>query len=161
DAGRARLRATQDPAAATLGSDISFIIVPTPSRPDAMFSSAYVIDCVREIGAALRAKDDYHVVAITSTVMPGATGGEIRAALEDASGRTVGENLGLCYHPEFVALGSVIHDMLWPDMILIGESDPRAGDLLEAVSRQAADSNPEVHRMNWINAELTKIAINT
>src|SRR5215207_1707004 len=161
DAGRARLRATHDVAEAVHASDISFVIVPTPSGPDAMFSNKYVIDCVRGIGEALRDKDGYHIVVITSTMMPGSTGGEIRAALEAASGRTVGQDVGLCYHPEFVALGTVIHDMLWPDMILIGESDPRAGDLLEAVSRQAAESTPEVHRMTWVNAELTKIAVNT
>ena len=101
-----------------------------------MFSNTYVVDCVRGIGEALREKSGYHIVVVTSTVMPGSTGGEIRAALEQASGRIVGHDVGLCYHPEFVALGSVIHDMLWPDMILIGESDQRAGDLLEAVSRR-------------------------
>lgn len=161
DAGRSRLRATQDVAEAVLGSDMSFIIVPTPSAPDAMFSNTYVIDCVRGIGAALRDKAGYHNVVVTSTVMPGSTGGEIRKALEEASGRTVGQDVGLCYHPEFVALGSVIQDMLRPDMILIGESDARAGDSLEAVSCQAVESTPEVHRMAWVNAELAKIAINT
>ena len=44
-------------------------------------------------------------------------------ALERASGRRVGETLGLCYSPEFIALGNVIRDMLEPDMVLIGESD--------------------------------------
>ena len=39
--------------------------------------------------------------------------------------------LGLCYSPEFIALGNVIRDMLTPDMVLIGESDPRAGELIE------------------------------
>ena len=46
-----------------------------------------------------------------STVMPGSTGGPIRQALEGSSGRAVGVDLGLCYNPEFIALGSVIRDM--------------------------------------------------
>lgn len=161
DAGRSRLRATQNVSEAVLASDISFIIVPTPSRPDAMFSNTYVLECVRSLGEALRGKIDYHNVVITSTVMPGSMSGEIRTALEEASGRTVGQDVGLCYHPEFVALGSVIQDMLRPDMVLIGESDDQAGDLLEAVSRQTVENTPEVHRMTWVNAELAKIAINT
>lgn len=161
DLGRTRLRATQDATAAVRDSEISFVIVPTPSGPDGLFSNQYVVDCVRVIGAALRDKDAYHVVVVTSTVAPGSIGGEIRAALEESSGRKVGEDVGLCYHPEFVALGSVIHDMLHPDLILIGESDPKAGAMVETVSLAAVNNRPRVHRMNWVNAELTKLAVNT
>jgi UDPglucose 6-dehydrogenase len=93
--------------------------------------------------------------------MPGSTGGEIQEALESASGRTVGNDVGLCYNPEFIALGSVIRDMLLPDAILIGESDPRAGDVLESIYRTSCENNPPVQRMNFVNAELTKISVNT
>jgi len=94
-------------------------------------------------------------------VMPGSTGGDIRAALEEHSGRAVGAELGLCYNPEFIALGSVVRDMLAPDMILIGESDARAGDTLERIYAQSCDNEPVVRRMNFVNAELAKIAVNT
>jgi UDPglucose 6-dehydrogenase len=67
----------------------------------------------------------------------------------------------LCYNPEFIALGTVIRDMLRPDMILIGESDQRAGDLLESIYRRSCDNEPAFRRMNFVNAELTKIAVNT
>ena len=127
----ARIRATLDYAEAVKASDVTFIIVPTPSAADRMFTNRYVIDAVEQIGNALRHKGDYHVVVVTSTVIPGSTGGEIWAALERSSGRVVGADVGLCYNPEFIALGSVVHDMLCPDMILIGESDERAGGLLE------------------------------
>jgi UDPglucose 6-dehydrogenase len=113
------------------------------------------------VGAGLRNKTGYHVVVVTSTVMPGSTGGEIRAALEIASGRTVGDELGLCYNPEFIALGSVVRDMLTPDVILIGESDTKAGDVLERIYQQSCDNKPAVRRMNFVNAELTKISVNT
>jgi nucleotide sugar dehydrogenase len=155
------VRATTDYAEAIGTTDVTFIIVPTPSGPDLLFSNRYVIDAVERIGAVLRQKSGYHLVVVTSTVMPGSTGGEIRAALERSSGRRVGSGMGLCYNPEFIALGSVVRDMLNPDMLLIGESDPRAGDLLEAIYRRSVDNRPEFQRMNWINAELCKIAINT
>ena len=58
---------------------------------------------------------------------------EIRAALETHARRRVGDTLGLCYNPEFIALGSVVRDMLSPDLILIGESDAMAGDVLESI----------------------------
>jgi len=93
--------------------------------------------------------------------MPGSTGGEIRAALERVTGRTVGEELGLCYNPEFIALGSVVRDMLRPDMILIGESDAKAGELLAGIYARSCDNQPVIRRMNFVNAELTKIAVNT
>ena len=106
-------------------------------------------------------RDDYHVVVVASTVMPGSCDAEIRPALERASGRRVGETLGLCYSPEFIALGSVIRDMLEPDMVLIGESDPRAGDVLERLYAGVCENDPPFRRMSLVNAELTKIAVNT
>ena len=121
DESRKRLRATASFAEAIAGSDASFVIVPTPSQGDGAFSNEYVLEAVREIGQALRGNDRYHVVSIVSTVMPGATGGVIRAALEEASGREVGMGLGLCYNPEFIALGSVVRDLLNPDMVLLGK----------------------------------------
>ena len=93
--------------------------------------------------------------------MPGSCDAEIRPALERASGRRVGETLGLCYSPEFIALGSVIRDMLEPDMVLIGESDPRAGDVLERLYAGVCENDPPFRRMSLVNAELTKIAVNT
>lgn len=156
-----RLRATTDFTQAIGETDISFVIVPTPSGPGGTFTNRYVVDAVRRIGAALSQIDRYHVVNITSTVMPGSTGGEIRAALEHESGRVVGDTVGLTYNPEFIALGSVVHDLLHPDLLLIGESDSRAGDVLESVYRQTVGTNVPVRRMSWINAEVAKIAVNT
>ncbi|MBV8408157.1 MAG: UDP-glucose/GDP-mannose dehydrogenase family protein, partial [Alphaproteobacteria bacterium] len=112
-------------------------------------------------GKALRTKKGYHLVVITSTVMPGSTDGEIKQALEATSGRRVGPDLGLCYNPEFIALGSVVRDMLYPDSILVGQADQKAGDMLETIYRQMCVKNPPVQRMNLVSAELTKISVNT
>ncbi|MGH8610854.1 MAG: UDP-glucose dehydrogenase family protein [Gammaproteobacteria bacterium] len=161
DQSRDRIHATTNYEVAVQESDITFIIVPTPSGPDRFFTNKYVVDAVTRIGEALQKKSEYHLVVVASTVMPGSTGGEIRVALEAASGRRVGPTLGLCYSPEFIALGSIIHDLLLPDMILIGESDAKAGQILEDIYRRSTDSGPEIHRMNFVNAELTKISVNT
>lgn len=156
-----RLTATMDAVAAVAESEATFVIVPTPSDAAGVFSNRFLLAAVETVGAGVRRKSGYHLVVITSTVMPGSTGGEIRAALEAHSGRTVGSTLGLCYNPEFIALGSVVRDMLSPDMILIGESDPRAGELLERIYEQSCDNKPAIRRMNFVNAELTKISVNT
>lgn len=161
DAAGSRLRATSNFMDAIPATDISFVVVPTPSGPGGHFSNRFVLDAVRRIGAALRTTQRYHVVNITSTVMPGSTGGAIHETLEQSSGRTIGQDVGLTYNPEFIALGSVVRDLVHPDMLLIGESDRRAGDVLETVYRGTVEGNPPVHRMNWVNAELTKISVNT
>jgi UDPglucose 6-dehydrogenase len=160
-ANKPRLTATMDANQAVQQSDASFVIVPTPSDQTGFFSNRFVLQAMETLGKALRNKQGYHMVVITSTVMPGSTGGEIRAALEKASGRTVGPELGLCYNPEFIALGSVVRDMLYPDSILIGEGDAKAGDMLQAIYLQMCERKPPVQRMNWISAEVTKIALNT
>jgi UDPglucose 6-dehydrogenase len=160
-ANRERLSATTDYEQAVLATEATFIIVPTPSDPDGTFSLRNVMIAAEKIGAALRKKQGWHLVVLSSTVMPGATGGKLLPALEAHSGKKCGEGFGLCYNPEFIALGSVIRDMLNPDMILIGESDDRSGEILERLYTGVCDSNPHIRRMNHVNAELTKISVNT
>jgi UDPglucose 6-dehydrogenase len=159
-ASRDRLGATTDLGAAA-DSDMSILLVPTPSDERGAFSNEHVLAATEEIGQGLSGSDAYHVVVVASTVMPGSCDIEIRPALETASGRGVGDTLGLCYSPEFIALGSVIRDMLEPDMVLIGESDARAGDMLERLYGGVCENDPPFRRMSLVNAELTKIAVNT
>ncbi len=156
-----RLRATLDPAEAVASSDASFVVVPTPTGPDGLFSNGFVLDAVRDVGRALRGRSRFHLVNVTSTVMPGSTGGVVRAALEESSGRRVGEGLGLCYGPELVALGSVIRDLLFPDLVLVGESDPASGERMAELQRRARANDAPIERMSFVNAEIAKIAVNT
>ncbi len=158
---RSRISGTENYSAAISESQASFIIVPTPSQADGWFSNGYVIDACKCIGEVLKNKSAYHLVVITSTVMPGATDGIIRQTLEQASGKKVGSDFGLCYSPEFIALGSVIRDFLKPDFVLLGESDSRAGDLLSSIYQKVCENNPPIARMSLVNAELTKISVNT
>ena len=69
--------------------------------------------------------------------------------------------MGLCYNPEFIALGSVVRDMLSPDMILIGQSDAKAGEFSNPSTTRRARTSRAIQRMSFVNAELTKIAVNT
>ena len=159
-ASRERLRATTDVATAA-ECDVTLVIVPTPSDERGAFTNRYAVSALEEIGRGLAGRDEYHVVVISSTVMPGACEAVLAPALEAASGRRIGESLGLCYSPEFIALGNVIRDMLEPDMVLIGQSDPRAGEVLEHLYRSVCENDPPFRRMTLVNAELTKIAVNT
>lgn len=160
-ANKARICATMSTEEAVLASDISFVIVPTPSDERGAFSLQYARYAFKALGRALRAKDDYHVVVLTSTVLPGATRYGLLPILEEESGKKCGRDFGLCYNPEFIALGTVIRDFLNPDFYLLGEFDSRSGDCLEQVHRRVSQNNAPVKRMTIENAELAKIAVNS
>jgi UDPglucose 6-dehydrogenase len=155
------LDATTNAVDAVAHSDATFIVVATPSEEDGGFSLRYVLSTCEAIGRALSAKPGYHLVVLTSTVMPGSTGGAVKTELERSSGKKCGIGFGLCYSPEFIALGTVIRDFYNPDFLLIGESDVRAGDTLNEMYRKICKNSPPVARMNFVNAEITKLAVNT
>jgi len=156
-----RLTATCDIADAVRDSEVTFIVVATPSEPGGGFSLQYALPTCEAIGRALAFKKAFHLVVLTSTVMPGSTGGPVLAALERASGKRCGTDFGLCYNPEFIALGTVIRDFYYPDFLLIGESDRRSGDLLAGLYKNVCKNSPAIARMNFVNAEITKLAVNT
>jgi UDPglucose 6-dehydrogenase len=156
-----RLSASQDPERAVHESDATFIVVSTPSDAGGGFSLRYVLPVCQSIGRALHAKDRFHLVVLTSTVMPESTGGEVKRTLERASGKICGRDFGLCYSPEFIALGTVIRDFYNPDFLLIGESDQRSGDVLSDIYRRVCKNSPPIARMNFVSAEITKLAVNT
>jgi UDPglucose 6-dehydrogenase len=80
--------------------------------------------------------------------------------LERHADKKAGTGFGVCYSPEFIALGSVISDFLNPDFLLIGELDAASGEHLEACYREIMPAATPVRRMSLENAELTKISIN-
>jgi len=160
-ANKERIRATTSHEDAILNSDISFVIVPTPSDERGAFSLQYAAWAFKEIGKALAKKKTYHNVVLTSTVLPGSTRQALIPILEKESGKKAGRDFGVCYSPEFIALGSIIQDFLNPDFTLIGELDDKSGSQLEEIySRVMTNGSPSA-RMSLENAELTKISVNS
>lgn len=158
---RNNLKATLSAEEAIRESEISFVIVPTPSDHDGSFSLQYAKHAFCGIGQALRKKQGYHTVVMTSTVLPGATRYGLLPILEKESGKRCGHDFGLCYNPEFIALGSVLRDFLNPDFYLLGQFDEKSGDMLEAVHHRVSENRAPVKRMSLENAELAKIAVNS
>ncbi len=161
DGAEGRLSATTDTLRAVSESEVTFILVPTPGLAGDGFSLDRVLEVAEAIGDALTRKDDYHLVVLSSTVMPGATENMLLPKLEARSGKVCGRDFGLCYNPEFVALGRVINGLLQPDFVLIGESDERSGATLADVYRRMCPNGPPVARMSFVNAELAKLSVNT
>jgi UDPglucose 6-dehydrogenase len=157
-----RLKATQDYAEAIRNSDVTFLIVPTPSRQDGHFSDKYLQDALKHLAAAFRdVRKKYHLFVITSTVSPGTTGESLIPLIESVSGKRMNRDFGVCFNPEFIALGSVITDFLNPDLLLIGESDRLAGDQLVGIYEKVCENKPYIARMSIISAEITKISLNS
>src|ERR1051325_6157608 len=68
---RSRLRATMSHEQAIRESELTFVIVPTPSDSRGAFSLQYAAYAFREIGKALARKVERHTIVLTSTVLPG------------------------------------------------------------------------------------------
>jgi len=151
---------TSDMSVAVGESDITLIIVPTPSKSDGRFTNEYVEAVLKSIGAELKDKDTFHVVNVVSTVMPGSCEHQFRPLLEELSGKVCGEDFGLVYNPEFIALGSVVRDFLNPDMVLIGASDERSAAIIKELYASTCDSSPEIVYMSLVNAEIAKLSLN-
>ena len=158
---RDRIIATTSMREAIQQTDVSFVVVPTPSEDQGGYSLRFVRAAMASIGEALANKNSYHLVVLTSTVLPGATEFGVMPILEAASGKQCGMDFGLCYSPEFIALGEVMRGFLNPDFVLIGESDSIAGTSLSSVFRQLCQNNPPLERMSFVNAELAKLAVNS
>lgn len=150
--------ATLDYEYALSNSDVTFVIVNTPSELDGSFSTRQLEPVCRSIGKTLRDKNAFHVVVIMSTVMPLTCKKNLIPILETQSNKKCGTDFGFCYLPEFIALGRAIHDFLNPDFVLIGESDPKSGQIVEKIFKQFVSS--KIMRTNIVNAEIAKIALN-
>lgn len=159
--GRGRLQVTADHRAAVLASDATVVLVPTPSDQRGAYALDALHAALAQIGRALARTTGEHLVVVSSTVLPGATRFALQPTLEEAAGRRVGDHLGLCYSPAFVALGDVARSFVAPDFALIGEHDAASGNTLERLYGQLLEPGVPVRRMTIENAELVKLAVNT
>jgi GDP-mannose 6-dehydrogenase len=128
--GNGGLQVSMDLLSAVLGSEISLICVGTPSNENGSLKLDYVKNVCREIGNALAQKNDYHVVVIRSTVLPGTVENILIPILEQSSQKKAGDDFGVCMNPEFLREGSAIRDYYKPSYVVIGELDKKSGDLV-------------------------------
>lgn len=152
-----RLRATTDVREAVLATELSLICVGTPSQLNGNLDLSHVRKVCEEIGRALREKSGFHVVVGRSTMLPGSMRNVVIPTLEGYSGKQAGVDFGVCNNPEFLREGTAVYDYRNPPKTVIGESDPRAGDLLVTLYEKM--SAPLV-RVDIETAEMVKYADN-
>jgi len=155
-----KLTLTADLEKAVLNSDISFICVGTPSKTDGSIDLSQIREVSEKIGQALAKKNNYHVIVVRSTVVPGTTEELVIPILERFSGKNAGVDFGVCMNPEFLREGQAIEDFLLPKNIgiVIGEFDKRSGDILFELYKVF---DAEIMRTSIRTAEMVKYARNS
>ena len=137
-----RMSATTDVHEAVHNTDVSFIVVGTPSSKEGHLNLNYIYAVARQIGEALRDKAVSHqpsavsgtlrhIVAIRSTVLPG-TNDKVGEIIEEASGLKRGVDFTIVSNPEFLREGTSVKDYFNPPLTLVGTDMPEA----EAVFRE-------------------------
>jgi GDP-mannose 6-dehydrogenase len=117
-----RLTATTDAAAAVKASDVSLVSVSTPSQRNGSLDLTHLARVCEQVGAALGARTDYHVIVIRSTILPGTTHRTVIPTLERCSGKRYGVDFGVVVNPEFLREGSALRDIRQPPFTLVGHN---------------------------------------
>ena len=119
------IEATMDYHYAVHNSEISFIVVGTPSSKEGHLNLNYIYDVARQIGKAMTDKADFHIISIRSTVLPG-TNEKVGKIIEEASGKTRGKDFTVVSNPEFLREGTAVQDYMTPPLTLIGTDSEMA-----------------------------------
>ena len=125
-----RLRATTDADEAVNDTDVSLVCVGTPGNTNGSLDLTHIKSACREIGAALRTINRYHIVVIRSTLLPGSIERHVIPTLEVYSGKRAGTDFGVAINPEFLREGSSVYDFDHPPFTLIGTDDENVSVLL-------------------------------
>lgn len=153
------LSATTDIAEGVRSTNMSMVCVGTPTKDDGSLDTRYVQHASEEIGKALRDKDEFHVVVMRSTILPGTMERIVIPALEAFSGKKAGADFGIAYYPEFLREGTAIDDYYSPGAIVFGqyEDDTRS---IDALKQLCAGLPVPPHVIPLRSAEIVKYANN-
>jgi GDP-mannose 6-dehydrogenase len=149
-----RLRATTDTM--ELG-DISLVCIGTPSNDNGSLGLQQMLRVVESIGELLRDTNDYHVITIRSTVLPGTVENTVIPLLEQKSYKKVGRDFGVCMNPEFMRETTAVDDFHHPPFTIIGQLDQRSGDLVAKLYERL---EVPLQRSTIAVAEMLKYACN-
>ncbi len=137
-------------------SETVMLCLGTPSDENGTIVLDYMIEASKRVAEILRARSDYSVVTVKSTVPPGTTE-EVVIPILETSGKKAGKGFGVCMCPEFLREGKAIYDFMHPARVVIGEYDSRSGDVLE---RLYQDFKVPIMRTDLKTAEMVKLASN-
>lgn len=132
-------------------SNVLFVVVATPSLDNGRYDHSQVDSLVEKI-KLLGKQEERKDFVVCCTTMPQYCD-SVQARLNDF-------NYIVSYNPEFIAQGTILKNQERPDMVLIGEGDKQAGDVLEEIYKKHTSNEPAIHRMSRTEAEICKISLN-
>ncbi|WP_340097939.1 UDP-glucose 6-dehydrogenase AglM [Salinibaculum salinum] len=153
------LQATTD-YDAILDTDVTFLALPTPSNDDGSIDLAAMKAGARSVGETLAEKDDYHLIVVKSTVIPGTNEDVLAPIIADASGGVEGEDFDVASNPEFLREGTAVADFQNPDKLVFGATSDRAFERLRDVYDPVVDNDVPVVETGRREAEMIKYANN-
>jgi len=149
-----RLRAATETS--ELG-DVSLICVGTPSNDNGSLGLQQILRVVERVGELLRNSDNYHVVTIRSTVLPGTVENIVIPLLEQKSYKKVSRDFGVCMNPEFMRETTAVNDFYHPPFTIIGQQDQQSGNI---VAKLYENINAPLQMPTIAVAEMLKYACN-
>lgn len=147
-----RLHFTTNLAEGIAQAEIIFLALPTPPGADGAADLSFVLGVAEELGKLIT---DYKVIVDKSTV-PVGTAEKVQAAIAK-NART---EFAVVSNPEFLREGFAVSDFMKPDRVVIGCSDSRAADIMEALYKPFVRQGNPIYIMDEKSAELTKYAAN-
>jgi UDPglucose 6-dehydrogenase len=145
---------------ATEQSQVIFLAVPTPPKPNGDADLTFVENVSRQIAQHM---DSYKLIVEKSTV-PAETGKRIRRTIhlnlprKYRSGNKILLDFDVASNPEFLKEGSAVHDFMNPDRIVIGVESKKAEQLLRELYKPL---KPRILVTNIASAEMIKHASNS
>jgi len=125
-----RLRFTDDASSTVRSSDMLFLCVGTPPRPDGSADMSQIESAMKQIVSCAE-EGDRKIVVVKSTVPVGTAAWLDKIAKLYAKGKRV--ELNVVSNPEFLREGAAVRDFMQPDRIVIGASDKGSADRLMEV----------------------------
>lgn len=129
---KGKISATTDFSYAIESTEVSIVAVGTPSSSKGHLNLNYIFTVAEHFGEALKKKDNFHVIAIRSTVFPG-TIQKFEKIIEEASGKKKDKDFAVVSNPEFLREGTAVHDYYHPPLTLIGATNKIAADKIASL----------------------------
>ena len=143
-------------------ADIIFISVNTPTKTKGIGAGRasdliWVEACARDISKYSKS----HTIVVEKSTVPVKTAEVIKNILNSSSQNetNTSKSFSILSNPEFLAEGSAIFDLQFPDRVLIGGDDKKAINTLASIYERWVE-NSKIIKTNIWSSELSKLTAN-
>ena len=142
-------------------TNVTFLVLPTPSQKDGSFSNQYILDVLEKIAKSLKKKKNQkHLINITSTLSPYSCEKIIIPFIEKYNLKYEKDFL-ISYNPHFIAQGTTLYNLNNPDILLIGTNSLEAKKILLNIYNKIYKEKSIFKSLNLVESEITKLSVNT